>query len=230
MRIVRTLCASKPGFTCRIAMKVRISSDAPIISTTASATSVITSSARVRLCRALVPLRFPLSLSAALESARDDCRAGKSPHTMAVSIDNASVNPKHPPVEFHVRPASPDAWYAGAEAQNGEHAGVADRQTQAAANERQHHALGQQLPDNPPASGSQCGTNRDFPFPGRGTRQHQAGHIRASDQQHEADGAEEDEQGILHASNDGILQTLHAKSRSRAGVRPGAGVVLIRGL
>ena len=67
MRIVKTLCASKPGFTCRIAMKVRISSAAPINSTTASAISVVTSSARVLLCRKPVPLRLPLSFSVAAQ-------------------------------------------------------------------------------------------------------------------------------------------------------------------
>ena len=47
MRIVSTLCVSKPGFTCRMATKVRISSAAAINSTTASVISVVTSSARV---------------------------------------------------------------------------------------------------------------------------------------------------------------------------------------
>ena len=149
---------------------------------------------------------------------------------MAVSIDSARVNPITRAVELHVGTAGSDAWYAGAETQNGENAKVAGRQTDAAANQRQHHALRQQLPDDLPPPGSQCGTNRDFLFPGRCTRQQQVGDIRASDQQHQADGAGENEQGILHASNDGILQTLHTKSRSRAWVRPCAGVILIRGL
>jgi len=75
MRIVKTLCASKPGSTCRIAMKVRISSPAPINSTRAGAVSVVTSSARVLLCRKPVPLRLLPSLSVLLKSARDDCKA-----------------------------------------------------------------------------------------------------------------------------------------------------------
>ena len=87
IRIVNTFRASKTGFTCRIATDVRISSAAPTSSTSASAISVVTSSARVRLWRSPVPLRWPLSFNVLFKSAREDCKAGTSPNRMPVTID-----------------------------------------------------------------------------------------------------------------------------------------------
>ena len=88
-------------------MKLRISSAAPINSTTASAISVVTSSARVLLCRKPVPLRLLLSFSVLLKSARDDCRAGTSPNRMPVRIDTASVNPKTRQSRLTLEPPGP---------------------------------------------------------------------------------------------------------------------------
>ena len=130
------------------------------------------------------------------------------------------------PVEAHIGAAFPDARdVAGAEAQNGADAGVACRQTQNAAGQRQHHAFRKKLPDNPAASGSHRGANRNFPFPARRARQQQIGDIRAGDQQHEADRTQKNQQRIPHAAHDDVLQRLYAESSPlRSIIRPLASV------
>ena len=52
---------------------------------------------------------------------------------------------------------------------------------------RQQHALGQQLPDQPPAAGAQREANRHFAAPLAGARQQQSGQVRAGQRQHEPD-------------------------------------------
>jgi hypothetical protein len=59
---------------------------------------------------------------------------------------------------------------------------------------RQHQALGQQLPHDPAAARAHCRSHRQFLRAHRTARQQQVGDIAAGDQQHQADGTEQDEQ------------------------------------
>ena len=58
-----------------------------------------------------------------------------------------------------------------------------------AADEREHEALEQQLPDDPPARGAHGGADGNLPRPVGRARQQQVGDVRAGDEQHEHDGA-----------------------------------------
>ena len=92
MRIVSTFSASKPGFTAPSAIEVRISRAEPTSSTTASATSLITSMVRALFWRSPVPERPPLSLRVALRSGRELCSAGIRPNRMPVNPAARTVN------------------------------------------------------------------------------------------------------------------------------------------
>ena len=63
-----------------------------------------------------------------------------------------------------------------------------------AAGERQHHALGQQLPHDPAAAGPDGGTHGNLTPPARGADEQQVGDVGTGDEQHEADGADEHQQ------------------------------------
>ena len=77
------------------------------------------------------------------------------------------------------------------------HAPRRQAETQNAAQDREQHALDEQLPDDAPAAGAQGDTHRDFARSLGGTRQQQIGHVRARDQQHERDGAHQREEDQL---------------------------------
>ena len=64
-------------------MKVRMRSAAPISSTRASETSLMTSSERAFPSRNPVPERLPLSLSVEFRSEREALKAGKQPEENA---------------------------------------------------------------------------------------------------------------------------------------------------
>ena len=91
VRIVSTLAASKPGSTRLRDNDVRISNAEPTSSTSASATSPATSTARVRFCRKPEPVRPPPSLRVAPRSARDPCSAGISPNSTPAPSETSSA-------------------------------------------------------------------------------------------------------------------------------------------
>ena len=147
IRIVKTLRASKPGFTCRTARKVRISRAAPTSSTRASAISVVTSSARVLWCNP-VPLRLLLSFKLLFKSAREDCSAGTSPNSMPVTSDKTRVNPKTRQSKPALVPRRPMRGILR-DAQNGANPGVSCGEADNAAGQRQHNAFRQKLTHDP---------------------------------------------------------------------------------
>ena len=63
--------------------------------------------------------------------------------------------------------------------------------SQRAADERQHDALGQQLPDDAPPAGAERRAHRQLARADRRAREQQVGDVGAADQQHESDDAEE---------------------------------------
>src|SRR5580704_15710 len=89
-----TLWESKPGLTECNATYVRISNAAPTNSISASATSPITSSARLLFWRKSLPDRLLLSFSAVQRSKRDDWSAGTRPKSTAVTSETTHVKVK----------------------------------------------------------------------------------------------------------------------------------------
>ena len=71
--------------------------------------------------------------------------------------------------------------------------------------QREHQALGQQLPDQPAASRAERAAHRELAAPRRAARQQQAGDIGARDEQHEADGAEQHEQRRADVADERLL-------------------------
>ena len=62
-----------------------------------------------------------------------------------------------------------------------------EHQSDDAAGDREHEALGERLADQPAASGAERQPHRDLLLPRRRAAQQQVGDVRARDQQHEAD-------------------------------------------
>ena len=88
------------------------------------------------------------------------------------------------------------------------HAERADDQAQHAADHRQQHAFGQQLPDDAAASRADGGADGDFARPAGGARQQQAGHVGAGDQQHAAYRAQQNEERGAHVAHQKLLHGL----------------------
>ena len=90
-----TLADSKPGWTRSSAEKLRIISPAPTSSTSASATSAITSPPSTRRANGLAVVPVDSERSAR-RSVRAACRAGTVPNASATSSDAAAVNASMP--------------------------------------------------------------------------------------------------------------------------------------
>ena len=81
-----------------------------------------------------------------------------------------------------------------------------EAEPQRAAGEREHHALGEQLADQPPPRGAERRADRHLALPRGDPREHQVGHVGAGDQQHQPDRAHEDEQRGPDLAHDALLQ------------------------
>jgi hypothetical protein len=69
-------------------------------------------------------------------------------------------------------------------------------------NDREHQALGEQLPDNTSALGAERGPHGDLTRPPRRSRQQQTGNIRAAQEQHEAQNAQQEDRRRLQIASD----------------------------
>jgi len=92
----------------------------------------------------------------------------------------------------------------------------AEREPQRAARQRQHHAFGEQLLQQPPAACADGGADRDLALAGRRTRQEQVRHVRTRNQQHEADRADEDKQRRAYVLDERFLKRHHAEAGRRS--------------
>ena len=72
-----------------------------------------------------------------------------------------------------------------AHGQNQPHPAVSEQQTERAAGERQQHAFGEQLTDDPPPACAQRRAHGHFFLSPRRAREQQVRHVRAGDQQHQ---------------------------------------------
>ena len=119
----------------------------------------------------------------------------------------------HAPVEPDEVAVLADARQTrGVDREQRANAGPADEQPEHAAGERQHDALGQQLPDDAAARSADRGADRDLAPAAGGAHEQQVGDVGAGDQQHEADGAAVDQQRRLDvAADDDVANRLHAE-------------------
>ena len=88
----------------------------------------------------------------------------------------------------------------------------AKRQPEHAAHQRQHDALGQQLPHDPAAAGAHRRADRDLPLADGRAHQQQVRDIRARDQQDEGDRAQQHPQRRPHVADDDLLHRLDAEA------------------
>ena len=88
------------------------------------------------------------------------------------------------------------------------------------AGDRQQQAFGQQVSRQPPAGGAERQPHGELALPRRRSRQHQVGEVRAGDEQHERDGAEQN-----HRRRPDVLQE---RRRPRRGREPPALILLER--
>ena len=70
------------------------------------------------------------------------------------------------------------------------------------AGERQHHVLGEELANEPPASRTEGGADNDFTLARNAARQRQVGQIGAANEQHEASGRHQHQEGRAHVLPD----------------------------
>ena len=81
-----------------------------------------------------------------------------------------------------------------------------------AASPAEHHALGQQLSNQPTAPGAERGAHSHFARAIHRAREHQIRNVRARDQQHEPDGGQEN----IHPAADGPAEQLLKRNRAHA--------------
>ena len=77
-----------------------------------------------------------------------------------------------------------------------------ERDANGAGGQRQHHALCQDVRDDPAARCAERGPHRELLAPALATQQHEIGHIGARDQQHESDRHHQRDDERLHVADD----------------------------
>src|SRR5579864_4186278 len=103
---------------------------------------------------------------------------------------NKNRKAQNSPVHSDQRPVQSDARKTGrVDRHEGANPGETENQPQHASGQGKHDALGEQLPDNPAASGADRRPDGDLASPSRGSRQQQIGDVGTGDQQDEADRA-----------------------------------------
>ena len=85
-------------------------------------------------------------------------------------------------------------------------------EAQRAADQRQQHIFGQQLPHDAAAGRAHRRADRDLAFSRGGPHEQQVRDVRAGDEQHEGDGANQHEQRRPDVADHPFLQQLHAEA------------------
>ena len=185
---------SKPGRTSSTRARLRRNRPAPTRSMSARAVSPTTRVERSRcLPRPDMPER-PLPWSTSPARTAPICQAGNKPNSSAEARAAPTVNRR---TGRSMRAPIPMAASSGASREQRADAGVSQGQARDRAGKGQQQAFRGGLADQPPAAGAERGTHGDFTRASGGPSQHEAGDIGADDQEDEADGAQEDEQGTL---------------------------------
>ena len=184
---------------------------APTSSTIDSATSATSSSAPAAPRPPLDP-RAP-SFRTSFRSTRDARSAGSRPNTRLEATEIAERESEHARVDVDV---AQQLREAGRHDER-EEARAPERQCQAeaAADEREQQVLGEELLHEAPAAGAGGGAQRQLLLPGRPGGQQQVGDVGAGDQQHEADGAEQERQSLRRVAEEGLVQRHDLAPRCR---------------
>ena len=184
---------------------MRSSSPAPNSRNTAVATSPMTSRLRSR-----PPLPVVVRVSDPITSAVENAvafHAGMTPKSnptnSAAPAQNATTRPSNVSETLAgSRPSGIDGW------RHTQNRG-ADPRAERATNQRQHDALGHQLPHDAQASRPERRADRELAHPKRRTRQQQVGDVGAANQQHESDDTQEQHRSEPQiGADDRIVQPL----------------------
>ena len=89
---------------------------------------------------------------------------------------------------------------------------LSDRHACRGGDQREQEALDEKLSRQPRRARSERGPHGDFPAPRRAAREQEIRDVGASDQQHERDGAQQDEQGWTNRSEDDRLERLDERA------------------
>ena len=100
----------------------------------------------------------------------------------------------------------------GADSEQGANAGVAEDEAEDAAGQREDDAFGQQLTDDARAARAHGGANGEFTLAAGCAHEQKVGDVGAGDEENEADRAEQDEEGLTSAGDDGVAQRLDAEA------------------
>ena len=155
-----------------------MSSPAPTSNTSESATSKTTSELRSR-CERPDVCRLP-SFNESLRLGFETLQGRSKAENNSAKQRKPQGKRKHSEIEAQLVPAGSKprsvAWIGSTQSID---APKANQNPQHAANQRNDHALSQQLPNNAPATCAQRGTQRDLFLTSARAREHQIGNIRA---------------------------------------------------
>ena len=143
------------------------------------------------------------------------CISGARPKTMPVAIDTPSVksSTSGSTVDFaRARQARRIARMSAL------HADAREHEAEHAADDRQQHALGHELAQQPAAAGAERGAHRELAMPRLGARQQQVGEVGARDQQHERHRRLQHPDGAAGAADDLLLHRLHLQDVAAPGL------------
>src|SRR5262245_4400212 len=87
---------------------------------------------------------------------------------------------------------------------------VRQGQTQAAAQKRKQHTLGDELAYETRAVGAKSGADTDFLQPAGGSREQEIGQVDAGDEKHQAGGAQQNQQRWASITYPGFMQRFEA--------------------
>ena len=201
IRAVRMDSGRKPGFTCESVQRLRISRPAAMTSSTARATSLVTSALRSRRIPETVDARAGFQRFSEI-GARKMERGSESKNNSGENCQRGRET-KHAPVNSKVGKAGQIGRKRRFEQREPVHC---EKQAERCPDHGDQRTFGEQLANHALASGAQHGTNRKFPFARGGAEKHQIRDVGASDQQHERDGSEQNEHASAFVADHSILQ------------------------
>src|SRR5260370_20333015 len=184
------------------ATKLRSINPAPISNIRESANSEITSNPRTRWRAAPLPDRPPSFndsaelLSGSLQRRRQSEKDSGSDRYSKRPAGHAPIKRKR----LQARNAR------RTEAHHGAHAPVGQQQSHGAAEHSHRQALGEELAKELSVAGAQRGANRHLVSARGGTRQKHMRHVRAGNQQHKSDSAEQRQECRADFPDDALLQ------------------------
>ena len=139
----------------------------------------------------------PPSFSTGCRSARDDWMRRHDAEQDAGDAEIAAVNASTRP---SIAMSCTRGIFSGSSATRPRVSAYASADAGGAAERRQHHRLGEQLPDDAAASRAEDDADRQLLLPRLRSREQQVGHVGARDEQHRADGEQQHHQRRPHVA------------------------------